>query len=290
MEKINSEKITVPCIIEKKKKGEKIVCLTAYDYPTAKLLDESEIDIILVGDSVGNVILGYSSTIPVSMEEMLHHTKAVARGIKNSLLIADMPYPSFHIKIEDSVKNATRFIKAGAEGVKIEGGKKRVPVIKAMLDAEIPVMGHLGLTPQSIHKFGGYKVQGKEFDDAKILVEDALILEEAGVFSIVLESIPLELAEIITKKLKIPTIGIGAGPYCDGQILVFHDLVGLSPGYLPKFVRKYLNLQELISKAIRDYSEDVKNGKFPGDSESYHLKEEIKEKLMKINLWKHTKR
>jgi 3-methyl-2-oxobutanoate hydroxymethyltransferase len=213
------------------------------------------------------------------MEDMLHHVKAVARGRKRSLLIADMPYMSFHLSPQETVRNASLFMREGAEGVKIEGGKKRINMVKALLDAEIPVMGHIGLTPQSIHIFGGYRVQGKEIESAKALIEDAIALEEAGVFSIVLESVPTEVSKIITKILKIPTIGIGAGPFCDGQILVFHDLLGLTPGYLPKFVRKYADLQKIIDTSIKSYIEDIKNGKFPDERESYHLSEEIKEKL-----------
>jgi 3-methyl-2-oxobutanoate hydroxymethyltransferase len=273
------EKVTVKTIIEKKRKGEKISALTAYDYSSAIIVDNAGIDIILVGDSLGNTILGYESTLPVTMEDMLHHVKAVARGRKRSLLIADMPYMSFHLSPQETVRNASLFMREGAEGVKIEGGKKRINMVKALLDAEIPVMGHIGLTPQSIHIFGGYRVQGKEIESAKALIEDAIALEEAGVFSIVLESVPTEVSKIITKILKIPTIGIGAGPFCDGQILVFHDLLGLTPGYLPKFVRKYADLQKIIDTSIKSYIEDIKNGKFPDERESYHLSEEIKEKL-----------
>ncbi len=275
------EKITIRTIVEKKRKGEKISALTAYDYSSALIVDNAGIDIILVGDSLGNTILGYENTLPVTMEDMLHHVRAVARGRKRSLLIADMPYMSFHISPQETVRNASLFMREGAEGVKIEGGKKRIDMVKALLDAEIPVMGHIGLTPQSIHIFGGYKVQGKELDSAKALIEDAIALEEAGVFSIVLESVPTEISKIITKSLKIPTIGIGAGPFCDGQILVFHDLLGLTPGYLPKFVRKYADLQKIIDSSIKSYIEDIKNGKFPDDSESYHLSDEIKESLEK---------
>lgn len=275
------EKITVRTILEKKRKGEKISALTAYDYSSALIVDNAGIDIILVGDSLGNTILGYENTLSVTMKDMLHHVRAVARGRKRSLLIADMPYMSFHINPQETVRNASLFVRAGAEGVKIEGGKKRIDMVKALLDAEIPVMGHIGLTPQSINIFGGYRVQGKELDSAKALIEDAIALEEAGVFSIVLESIPAEISKIITNSLKIPTIGIGAGAFCDGQILVFHDLLGLTPGYLPKFVRKYADLQKIIDSSIKSYIEDIKNGKFPDENESYHLSDEIKENLEK---------
>ncbi len=273
------EKITVRTIIEKKRKGEKISALTAYDYSSALIVDNAGIDIILVGDSLGNTILGYESTLPVTMEDMLHHVRGVAKGRKRSLLIADMPYMSFHISPQETVRNASLFMREGAEGVKIEGGKKRIEMVKALLDAEIPVMGHIGLTPQSVHVFGGYRVQGKEFESAKALIEDAIALEEAGVFSIVLESVPTEISKIITKTLKIPTIGIGAGPYCDGQILVFHDLLGLTPGYLPKFVRKYADLQSIIDSSIKSYIKDIRDGKFPGENESYHLPDDVKKKL-----------
>ncbi|MGQ9617663.1 MAG: 3-methyl-2-oxobutanoate hydroxymethyltransferase [Candidatus Aminicenantia bacterium] len=273
------EKITIKTIIEKKRRGEKISALTAYDYSTALIVDKTGIDIILVGDSLGNVILGYESTIPVTMDDMRYHVRAVARARKRALLIADMPYMSFHISPQETVRNASLFMRDGAEGVKIEGGKKRIEMIKALINAEIPVMGHIGLTPQSIYMFGGYKVQGKDYETAKALIEDALLLEEAGVFSIVLESVPEEISKIITKKIKIPTIGIGAGPNCDGQILVFHDLLGLTPGYLPKFVRKYLELERLIDSAIKAYIKDISEVKFPDENESYHLPDEVKEKL-----------
>ena len=237
-------------------------------------MDECGIDLILVGDSLGMVVLGYENTIPVTMQEMIHHTKPVARASKNALVVGDMPYFSFHLSIEESVMNASRFLKeAGAKAVKIEGSsKKRLKLIETLVEAEIPVMGHVGLTPQSIHHFGQFKVKGREVDEAKKIITGAMNLEKAGVFSVVLECIPMELARIITEKLKVPTIGIGAGPYCDGQILVFHDLVGYSNGYLPKFVKKYVDFHELISRSVKGYIDDVKGGKFPDDKYSYHLK------------------
>lgn len=278
-----TQKVTIPFLQNKKKNKDKIVAITAYDFPVAKIMDECGIDLILVGDSLGMVVLGYENTIPVTMEEMIHHTKPVARASKNALVVGDMPYFSFHLSIEESVMNASRFLKeAGAKAVKIEGSsKKRLKLIETLVEAEIPVMGHVGLTPQSIHHFGRFKVKGREVDEAKKIITGAMNLEKAGVFSVVLECIPMELARIITEKLKVPTIGIGAGPYCDGQILVFHDLVGYSNGYLPKFVKKYADFHELISRSVKGYIDDVKRGKFPDDKYSYHLKTEETAELIK---------
>lgn len=278
------QKITVPLLQEKKKRGKKIVALTSYDFPVAKIVDETGIDIILVGDSLGMVVLGYENTIPVNMDDMIHHAKAVVRATKRALVIGDMPYMSFHLSTEKAILNASRFLKeAGAEAVKIEGAtEKRLKIVEALREAEIPVMGHIGLTPQSIYNIGRFKVKGKETDEAKKILKDALNLEKAGVFSLILESIPMELARIITEELNIPTIGIGAGPYCDGQILVFHDLVGFSNGYFPKYVKKYADLYEIITRAIKSYIEDVKEGNFPDDDHSYHIKEnKVLEKLIK---------
>jgi len=278
-----TQKVTIPFLQNKKKNKDKIVAITAYDFPVAKIVDECGIDLILVGDSLGMVVLGYENTIPVTMEEMIHHTKPVARASKNALVVGDMPYFSFHLSIEESVMNASRFLKeAGAKAVKIEGSsKKRLKLTEALVEAEIPVMGHVGLTPQSIHHFGRFKVKGKEVDEAKKIIKGAMNLEKAGVFSVVLECIPMEVARIITERLKVPTIGIGAGPYCDGQILVFHDLVGYSNGYLPKFVKKYADFHELISRSVKGYIDDVKGGKFPDDKYSYHLKAEETAELIK---------
>ncbi len=277
-----TKKVTIPSLQAKKDRNEKIVAITAYDFPVAKIVDASGIDLILVGDSLGMVVLGYENTIPVTMEEMIHHTKPVVRAAKKALVVGDMPYFSFHLSNEESVYNASLFLKeAGAHAVKIEGAsKKRLKLIEALIEAEIPVMGHVGLTPQSIHHFGKFKVKGKEVDEAEKIIQDALNLENAGVFSVVLECIPMELARIITEKLTVPTIGIGAGPYCDGQILVFHDLVGYSNGYLPKFVKKYADIHELINRAVQGYMEDVKKGKFPDDNHSYHLKPELLQKII----------
>jgi 3-methyl-2-oxobutanoate hydroxymethyltransferase len=266
-------KITVPELQARKKAGQKIVALTAYDFPSARVLDEAGLDLILVGDSLGMVVLGYENTVPVTMEEMLHHTRAVSRAVRRALVIGDMPYFSFHLSPEETVRNASRFLKeAGAGGVKIEGaGRKRLKLIEAMVEAEIPVLGHVGLTPQSIHHLGQFKVRGKNLEEARRILDDALNLEKAGVFAVVLECIPLELARLITGRLGVPTIGIGAGPHCDGQILVFHDLTGFTPGYLPKFVKKYLDLHSLLGRAVKSYAQDVRQGDFPGDAHSYHL-------------------
>jgi 3-methyl-2-oxobutanoate hydroxymethyltransferase len=271
-------KVTVPDILNRKlvsadplSNTSRITSLTAYDYPTALLLDEAGVDIILVGDSLGMVVLGYESTLPVTLEEMLHHTKAVRRGVRRALVVADMPYGSYHTETSESVRNAMRFVKeAGAEAVKIEGGERRIELIARLVEAEIPVMGHVGLTPQSFHAMGGFRVQGKTPDTAAQVLRDARAVEAAGAFSIVLEGMPRELAAQITGDLRIPTIGIGAGPDCDGQILVVNDLLGLSSGPSPKFARKYANLSEIISGAVREYCADVRGGSFPSDAESYH--------------------
>jgi 3-methyl-2-oxobutanoate hydroxymethyltransferase len=271
-------KITVPDLLQRKSSGagfaansKKITCLTAYDYPTARLLDEAGVDVLLVGDSLGMVVLGYESTLPVSIEEMLHHTRAVRRGTRRALVVADMPYGSYHSDTAESLRNAVRFVKeAGAEAVKVEGGERRLELIARLTEAEIPVMGHIGLTPQSINALGGYRVQGKTVDAAELLLRDARAVEAAGAFAIVLEAVPRELAAQITRELRIPTIGIGAGPDCDGQVLVIHDLVGLTFGKTPKFARQYANIGEILSKAAREYCEDVRGGTFPSDGESYH--------------------
>ncbi|MGB9607220.1 MAG: 3-methyl-2-oxobutanoate hydroxymethyltransferase [bacterium] len=273
-------KITIRTIKEKKLKGEKITALTAYDYPTAKILDSMGIDIILVGDSLGNVVLGYESTLPVTMEEMLHHTRAVKRGIKNALLVGDMPFLSYQQSIEEGIRNAGLFIKAGAEAVKIEGGRQFIPLVEKLTQLGIPVMGHIGLTPQWIHSFGGYRIQGRTARDALTLLEDAVLLEEAGIFSLVLEGVPVQLAKLITENLSIPTIGIGAGPYCDGQILVFHDLFGLGD-YIPKHAKVIVDLKEIISEGVRKYIEEVNSGVFPAEGNSVFMDEAEEEVLRK---------
>lgn len=267
------EKVTVPAVRASKERGEKLVCLTAYDYPTARIVDEAGTDIILVGDSLGNVVLGYDSTVPVTLEEMLHHARAVRRGVERALLVADMPYGTYHTGADDAVRAALRLVKeGGAEAVKLEGGRGRVEVIRRLVAEEIPVMGHVGLTPQSLNKLGGYRLQAKTADAARALVEDALLLQEAGVFAVVLEVVPHEIAREVTAALRVPTIGIGAGPDCDAQILVTHDLLGLSFSKTsPRFVRQYADLREAMGEAIQAYADDVRSGAFPSEQESYPL-------------------
>ncbi|MBA2493151.1 MAG: 3-methyl-2-oxobutanoate hydroxymethyltransferase [Acidobacteria bacterium] len=274
------EKVYVPALRAAKEKGEKLVCLTAYDYPTARIVDEAGVDIILVGDSIGNVIHGYDNTIPVTLDEILSALKAVKRGASRALLVADMPYGTYHINADESVRNALKLMKeGGAEAVKLEGGRNRVELVKRLIDEEIPVMGHIGLTPQSVHKLGGYAVQGKTAVDAQRLIEDAKMLEDAGAFAIVLELVPREIAKIVTKSLKIPTVGIGAGTDCDIQVLVTHDMIGMSFGRLPRFVRQYANIREVMTEAVTNWMEDVKNGNYPSDKESYGLPAEAKAEL-----------
>ena len=271
------EKVFVPALREAKEKGEKLVCLTAYDYPTARIVDEAGVDIILVGDSMGNVIHGYGNTIPVTLDEICSATRAVKRGSNRALLVADMPYGSFHTGDDEAVRNALRLMKdGGAEAVKLEGGRNRVGLVKRLVDEEIPVMAHIGLTPQSVHKMGGYRVQAKTADTAKQLIEDAHMLEEAGAFSIVLELVPREVAEIVTNELNISTVGIGAGAGCDIQVLVLHDLIGFTFGRQPRFVRQYANVSEVITNAITEWMDDVKTGKYPSEKESYGLPEDVK--------------
>ena len=279
----NSSKVTVPELLQRKSQAadstnkKKITCLTAYDYPTARLMDEAGVDVVLVGDSVAMVVLGYESTLPLTMEESLHHTKAVRRGVQRALVVADMPFGTYQGDVNEALKNAVRFVKeAGAEAVKVEGGERRLEVIARLTEAEIPVMGHVGLTPQSVHTMGGYRVQGKTAGGAEQLLRDARAVEASGAFSIVLEGIPRELAAEITKSVRIPTIGIGAGPDCDGQILVLHDLLGLTFQEPPKFARRYANVGEVISQAVREYCSDVQGGSFPSDAESYHAPSAIK--------------
>src|SRR5450432_1365769 len=265
-------KITVAQLREKKLQHEPITCLTAYDYSTARLVDEAGIDTVLVGDSLAMTMLGHENTLSITVDEMLHHVRAVRRGVKNALLIADMPYGSYHVGADDAVRNAARFVKeAGAEVVKIEGGEKRAGLIRQIIDAEIPVAGHIGLTPQSVNVMGGYKVQGKSLSGIEQLMRDAVALDRAGVACIYLEGIPREVAAMITDEVEAPTIGIGAGPDCDGQILVFHDLVNLSFSKSAKFVRQYGDAAALYRTAIEGYRDDVARRAFPSDAESYHL-------------------
>ena len=276
-------KVTVTTIQEKKERHQPITSVTAYDYATARLVDESGIDMILVGDSLAQVVLGYESTLPVTMEEMLHHTRPVRRAVKAAMVIADMPYGTYQGDSKIGVANAMRFVKeGGAEAVKIEGGQKRVDLVQRLLDAEIPVMGHIGLTPQSLHKMGGYKVQGKDLLGIENLMRDAVALDRAGVFSIVLEGVPREVAAMITREVSSPTIGIGAGPECDGQIIVFHDIVNLSFAPPAKFVRRYGDAAALIRSAVTQFKADVESGGYPSDAESYHLPRETREDLQAI--------
>jgi 3-methyl-2-oxobutanoate hydroxymethyltransferase len=271
--------MTIPAFAKKAAEGRKLVVTTAYDAVTARIADEAGVDAVLVGDSVGNVCLGFENTLPVTLAMMYHHLEAVARIRPKALLLVDLPYLTYHLGLEETVRNAGGFMQRGAQAVKLEGGRKRVPVVKALLDAEIPVMGHLGLTPQSIHAMGGYRIQGRAGADAIQLLEDALRLEEAGCFSIVLEGIPFELAARVTEELTIPTIGIGAGPHCDGQVLVIHDILGLVPGESPKFVRKYLEGFDLLTDAVARWAQDVQEGSFPAGQESYILPEAARRQL-----------
>lgn len=274
------EKVNAPSLKTSKQRGERLVCLTAYDYPTARIVDEAGIDIILVGDSLGNVVLGYGNTVPVTLDEILIHLKAVRRAVQRALLVADMPYGSFHTGADDAVRNALRLVKeGGAEAVKLEGGHKRVQLVKRLVDEEIAVMGHIGLTPQSINKLGAYRVQGKTAVAARQLIDDAHALEDAGAFAIVLEVVPREIAQMITETVSIPTIGIGAGVHCDIQVLVIHDMLGLSFGKLARFVRPYANLHEVMTGAISRYADDVRSGAYPSDDESYALPAEAAEEL-----------
>ena len=271
------QKVTAASLRERKLRHEPITCLTAYDYATARLVDEAGIEMILVGDSLAQTILGYDNTLSVTMDEMLHHVKAVRRGVKHGLLLADMPYGSYQVDPNDALRNATRFVKeGGAEVVKIEGGEKRADLIRRIIDAEIPVAGHIGLTPQSVNVMGGYKVQGKDLSGVEQLMRDALALDRAGVACIVLEGIPREVAGMITSEVGTPTIGIGAGPECDGQVLVIHDLLNLTFAPPAKFVRRYGDAAALITNAVRAFRDDVKSQQYPSDEESYHLPRETK--------------
>ena len=275
-------RVTVNQIKEMKQKGEKLAMLTAYDYSTAKIVDEAGIPLILVGDSLGMVVLGYESTIPVTMEEMLHHTKAVVRGAKRAMVIGDMPFMSYHISADDALRNAARFIQeGGAQAIKLEGGVTVMEKVTRIVGCGIPVMGHIGLTPQSIHQFGGFTVQGKTPEAAAKVLEDALALEEAGAFAIVLETIPAQLAQIITEKVGIPTIGIGAGIHCDGQVQVINDILGSYTEFVPKHAKQYAKLADIISKAVAQYHNEVKAGTFPTEKQSYSIDENLLAELTK---------
>jgi 3-methyl-2-oxobutanoate hydroxymethyltransferase len=263
-------KVTVQTLLDMKRRGEKIVTLTAYDHATAVLEDRAGVEVILVGDSVGMVVLGYENTIPVTLEEMVHHLKAVARARPRALLVGDMPFMSYQAGVADAVRSAGRLVKeGGAEAVKLEGGRRMEAVIRAILDAAIPVMGHVGLTPQSVHQFGGYRVQGRDPGGAERVVEEAKFLEACGCFSMVIEGVPWQVAQRITRELTIPTIGIGAGVHCDGQVLVVNDLLGIGNGFAPRFVKRYAEVGREMSRAFADYIDDVKAGRFPDPDHSY---------------------
>uniref|UniRef100_A0A7V4E4I8 3-methyl-2-oxobutanoate hydroxymethyltransferase n=1 Tax=candidate division WOR-3 bacterium TaxID=2052148 RepID=A0A7V4E4I8_UNCW3 len=265
-------KVTIDLLLKMKEKGEKIVALTAYDYLTAKILDEIGVEVILVGDSAANVIFGFETTLPIDLEAMLILTSAVSRGVKRALVVGDMPFLSYQISKEEALKNAGLFLKAGAAAVKLEGGEPVLPIVEHLVKFGIPVMGHLGLTPQFVHQLGGYKLQAKTKEEQEKLLKEALLLEKAGCFALVLEKIPLEVAKMVTEKLKIPTIGIGAGPYCDGQILVLQDMLGLNEKNF-KFVKKYADLANIVRKAVKEYYEEVKTGKFPDEKHSFKADE-----------------
>jgi 3-methyl-2-oxobutanoate hydroxymethyltransferase len=274
------KKFTVTSFQQAKDKGEKISMLTAYDFTTAQLLDDAGVDSILVGDSLGMTMLGYDTTLEVTMDDMIHHTKAVTRGTKTALVIGDMPFLSYHVSVEDTIRNAGRFIKeAGAHAVKLEGGIEMVEKVKALVSAKIPVVGHIGLTPQSVNMFGGFKVQGKSAEAAQAIIDDARALEAAGVFAIVLECVPSPLAKKITEVIGVPTIGIGAGQDCDGQVLVIQDVLGMYKGLTPKFVKRYKETGDDIIEATKTYIEEINNGSFPEEKHTFGMKEDVLEKL-----------
>jgi len=276
-------RVTINQIREMKAKGEKITMLTAYDYATAKIVDEVGIPLILVGDSLGMVVLGYESTIPVTMEEMLHHTKAVVRGTGQAMVIGDMPFMTYHVSVEDALRNAARFIQeGGAQAVKLEGGVSVAEKVRRIVECGMPVMGHIGLTPQSIHQFGGFRVQGKTTEAAIRLLEDARVLEEAGAFSVVLETVPAQLAALITQKIGIPTIGIGAGIGCDGQVQVINDILGSFADFVPKHARQYAKLTDIMRSAVTEYHNEVKDGSFPTDKQSFFVDESILAELTEV--------
>lgn len=272
-----------PELIRSKKSRERITFVTAFDFPSAKLADDARFDMILVGDTLAEVVLGYENTLPVTFEAMLHHTSAARRGITRALLVADLPYGSYQTSEDNAMHCALRFVKeAGAQAVKLEGGKKRIHLVRRMVDAEIPTMGHIGLTPQSVHRMGGYKVQGKLIPDIERLVEDAIALDSAGVFAMVLEGIPRDVAKVISEAVSAPTLGIGAGPDCDGQVLVLNDLLGLTFKRNAKFVRQYMNGTSIIGEALSKFKADVESGRYPTDGESYHLPEDLNSALPQI--------
>jgi 3-methyl-2-oxobutanoate hydroxymethyltransferase len=275
----STTRMTAPGLLARKGAEPPIVMVTAYDAPSARTVDAAGVDAILVGDSLAMVVLGYDDTLQVTVDDMAHHTAAVARAKPRPLVVADLPWLSYHVSVDDTVRNAAVLIRAGAEAVKLEGGTKRVAMVEALVDAEIPVMGHIGLTPQSVHAMGGFKVQGKSMDAANALVEEAKALEAAGVFAIVLEGVPDEVARMVTAAVSVPTIGIGAGRHCDGQVLVYHDVLGLQDRLLPKFVRRYANLKADSVEAIAAFAADVRGARFPSAAESYHLSDDVAEAL-----------
>jgi len=273
--------ITAPAVRSRKVRAgaDPLVMVTAYDAPGARMADEAGVDLILVGDSLAMVVLGYDDTLQVTIDDMAHHVAAVARAKPRPLVVGDLPWLSYHVSVEDAVRNAAQLVRAGAQAVKLEGGRKRLPVVDAIIDAEVPVMGHLGLTPQSVHAMGGFRVQGKERAAALALVDDAHALEEAGCFAIVLEGVPDEVARMVTDAVTVPTIGIGAGRHCDGQVLVFHDVLGLEDRIIPKFVRRYADLKAAGVAALGSFAADVRAGRFPADDESYHLSDDVRSAL-----------
>jgi 3-methyl-2-oxobutanoate hydroxymethyltransferase len=273
------KKVTAPSVRAAKGGDSPLVMVTAYDAPGARIADEAGVDMILVGDSVAMVVLGYDDTLQVTIDDMVHHVAAVARTNPRPLIVGDLPWMSYHVSAEETVRNAAALVRAGAQAVKLEGGRKRVPMVSAIVDAEIPVMGHIGLTPQSLHAMGGFKVQGKGVDAASALVEDGLALADAGCFAIVLEGVPDAVARMVTEAVPVPTVGIGAGPWCDGQVLVFHDLLGLEDRIVPKFVRRYASLKADAVAAVGAFAEDVRTRRFPSDDESYHLADDVAEAL-----------
>jgi len=274
-------KVTAPAISTRKVRSgaDPLVMVTAYDAPGARIADEAGVDVILVGDSLAMVVLGYDDTLQVTIDDMAHHTAAVARAKPGPLIVGDLPWLSYHVSADETVRNAAHLVRAGAQAVKLEGGRKRVPMVEAIVDAEIPVMGHIGLTPQSVHAMGGFKVQGRQHGAALALVEDAKALEAAGCFAIVLEGVPEEVARLVTESIDVPTIGIGAGRHCDGQVLVFHDLLGIEDRILPKFVRRYASLKVDAVAAMKSFADEVRVGRFPSDEETYHLSDEVAESL-----------
>jgi 3-methyl-2-oxobutanoate hydroxymethyltransferase len=274
-----TKRVTAPAITSRKGDDTPLVMVTAYDAPSARIVDEAGVDMILVGDTLAMVVLGYDDTLQVTTDDMAHHVGAVARTLPHALVVGDLPWLSYHVSTEDTVRNAAALVRAGAGAVKLEGGRKRLPSVQAILDAEIPVMGHLGLTPQSVHALGGFKVQGKELEAARAIVDDAIALAEAGCFAIVLECVPDAVARLVTDTVPVPTIGIGAGRHCDGQVLVFHDLLGLEDRLKPKFVRRYAELGATATAAVEKFADDVRSGTFPSSKETYHAADLLPDEL-----------